>query len=687
MIYRTLIGFSICFTLIGCGGSSDDTPPELNEMTMALTPLSKHAATTFDNHLKNGLYLRSSEGLVMTLEASSAISDRNTANLKEFSNTTLQTQGVDEGDRIKYDGEFLFIAKNNDSQYRIYSDGEQDTSASQYQASIRIMKRNTNGEIAEIADVTVNEQAHSINSIYLQEGNLAVISNIDSYSSPSSADASLMTEPLLPIAQQFNLSVFDVENPEETKIKTSLTIDGHIIDSRRVENTLYLISSYTPSVDGIVYASSLEDKKNNYNIIKNLDISQLMPSYQDTLGNTFPLVSEEVCYIPEDATHKDGFDRIVTLTAIDITTAQPLNSVCVNTDVDGIYATANSAYLYGTDYQYHEAQSAETSIIHKFSLDNLSIQYAASGTLDGRFNWNMSNLRFSEQHPYLRVVTTSGNQSTGYQHRVNILAQEENQLSLVSQLPNENKSKVIGKTSANGLVEEDIKAVRFYGNTAFIVTFLTTDPLYVIDLTDHANPSITGELEIPGYSAYLHPLSDSLLLGIGQNIDDRMTVLEQGVNTTDSVDFAPVIEGAKVTLFDVSELESPREISSIVFDSGYTPVEHNYHALTYLPMSDGSFRFALPIESWQFTTVTEQQQKIDIWSPLNFLALLEVTGSDRNATLVSKGTINAKQSETSYYGTAWDDRSVFHHDDIYYIHSNKVWHSHWSNTETITGPF
>ncbi|NQY38312.1 MAG: beta-propeller domain-containing protein [Alteromonadaceae bacterium] len=118
-----------------------------------------------------------------------------------------------------------------------------------------------------------------------------------------------------------------------------------------------------------------------------------------------------------------------------------------------------------------------------------------------------------------------------------------------------------------------------------------TTGIYVIDLSDNLNPMIFGELEFPDYSSYLHPISDSLLLGIGQNVNpNRFPTLASNEN-----DMSPVIEGAKVTLFDVSDPTKPREIKSFVYEDGYTPVEYNYHALTYLATNDGKHKFALPV--------------------------------------------------------------------------------------------
>ena len=119
-----------------------------------------------------------------------------------------------------------------------------------------------------------------------------------------------------------------------------------------------------------------------------------------------------------------------------------------------------------------------------------------------------SQLRLSENDEFLRVVTTDYSDSNPV-HRLSILSEQGGELSNIATLPNESQPEAIGKPG------EDVYAVRFTNDKAYIVTFERTDPLYVIDLTDNAQPEIIGSLEIPGYSSYLHPLSNNYLLGIG----------------------------------------------------------------------------------------------------------------------------------------------------------------------------
>ncbi len=680
-------------SLFACGGGDNggsvvghvESVPELNPMAVPLSALSPAQGNDFERHLKNGIYLRNQAQFRVTLDGSA---ETDTSAAAEFSSTNVQEQGVDEADRIKYDGEYLFIANHQAGDVGILEQGEGDGDDKDQQAltSVRIMQRQAQGELLELNTVVVNQEASYINGLYLKENTLAVLSDIYQYN----IAATSFSESFFPVNQEFNLSLVDVSSKQAPDVQLSLTVDGSIIDSRRIDNILYVISSYRPWLEDVVYADTEQGRLDNYNKIMQTDINDLLPYYSDAEGNRVNLVDAEDCYLPKTATELDGFDGVVTLTAINLTNPNEMSSICVNAQVQGLYASQQALYLYGTEYQYLEGKSSETSVVHKFNLNGNTIEYRASGTLDGRFNWNLSNLRFSESGDYLRVVTTTGDRSIGLTHRLNVLAEDGDKLSLVSQLPNDLNPQLLGKVSDDGKVYEDIQAVRFFNKQAYVVTFLRTDPLYVINLADNLNPVIAGELEIPGYSAYLHPISDSLLLGVGQNVaSGQIQTLDGADDTVASDDFAPIVEGAKVSLFDVSEISAPKEIQSIVYQDAYTPVEFDYHALTALQTESGSTRIALPIERWLTETrVDSEQQKYDVWYNENELAVMEVTSLQTDAQLKEVGRIKASFDEpTDNTSSGWQDRSIFHLDDIYYIHGAQVWHSRWSDLSQVMGPY
>jgi uncharacterized secreted protein with C-terminal beta-propeller domain len=125
---------------------------------------------------------------------------------------------------------------------------------------------------------------------------------------------------------------------------------------------------------------------------------------------------------------------------------------------------------------------------------------------------------------------------------------------------------VIGK--AEGLAKgEDIRSVRFIGDTAYMVTYFQVDPLFVIDMSNPRAPRVAGELKIPGFSTYLHPAGGGLLIGFGRDVDED-TQRDAGL---------------KISLFDATNPNAPRQADSMTLADGYSEVLYNPRAL----MSDG----------------------------------------------------------------------------------------------------
>jgi hypothetical protein len=121
--------------------------------------------------------------------------------------------------------------------------------------------------------------------------------------------------------------------------------------------------------------------------------------------------------------------------------------------------------------------------------------------------------------------------------------------------------------SVGGLGEgEQIYAVRFIGTVGYVVTFRQVDPLYTLDLSNPRSPRVVGELKIPGYSSYLHPVGADRLIGIGQDADaDGM------------------VRGGQVSLFDVGDAASPARLDTFLMAGGWSDAEHDPHAFLYWP--------------------------------------------------------------------------------------------------------
>ena len=131
--------------------------------------------------------------------------------------------------------------------------------------------------------------------------------------------------------------------------------------------------------------------------------------------------------------------------------------------------------------------------------------------------------------------------------------------------------------------DENVYSARFMGDTGYFVTFRQVDPLFSVDLSDPENPKITGELKIPGFSEYLHPYGEGLLLGIGMDVD------ENGMTT----------EGVKLSMFDISDPSSVQEVCTYVIENMYGTDVYNYKAV-FVDVEKNLFGFAAYGDSMKY---------------------------------------------------------------------------------------
>jgi hypothetical protein len=134
-------------------------------------------------------------------------------------------------------------------------------------------------------------------------------------------------------------------------------------------------------------------------------------------------------------------------------------------------------------------------------------------------------------------------------------------------------------------IGEQVQSVRFMDDLAYVVTFRQVDPLYALDLSDPRAPRVLGELKIPGFSEYLHPVGEGLLLGVGRQVDPG-TGLD---------------EGLKISLFDVSDPLAMAEVDQIVTADAWSTVTQDHKAFTWDPQRN---RAVIPVELSCNTQVT-----------------------------------------------------------------------------------
>jgi uncharacterized secreted protein with C-terminal beta-propeller domain len=218
----------------------------------------------------------------------------------------------------------------------------------------------------------------------------------------------------------------------------------------------------------------------------------------------------------------------------------------------------------------------------------------------------------------------------------------------VATLPNAERPAEIGKPN------EDLYGVRFLGDTLYLVTFERTDPLYVLDLSNATDPLIAGELSVPGFSDFLHPVSSDLLLGLGQ--DENRAV--------------------KLELFNVALINDPISLGTVTLAPeaswSHSEARYNHHAFTYQPISESTDRFSIPLSLGLY-------DESDGYTEEDRLYLFEIDSKDTPelSSIIEVGHISAKSQW-------WNSlqRSVFDGDAVYFINGSSVYSALWSEIQS-----
>jgi hypothetical protein len=288
-----------------------------------------------------------------------------------------------------------------------------------------------------------------------------------------------------------------------------------------------------------------EAEKLNRDIVRESEIGDWLPSLRVDQGERTPLVD---C---DDVRHPDTGAGFGTLTVATFPAGQPaeLTSTAVTAAGDTVYSSTDRLYL------AIRADGTSTDV-HAFALDGTATTYVASGTVEGsvRDRWSMD-----EHDGVLRVAVAHGKEWSPTDNGVITLREDGGDLVEV------------GSVSGLGPGEE-IKSVRWFDDLAIVVTFRQTDPLYTVDLSDPTRPRTLGELKIPGFSEYLHPVGGDRLVGVGQD------ATLQGRT-----------RGGQVSVFDISDLASPERLDTLGLGRNTRPAAgYDPRSFTWLPETDGA---------------------------------------------------------------------------------------------------
>lgn len=593
--------------------------------------------------------------------------DSATGTFQDYSGTNVQVEGIDEGDIVKTNGDKIFIGKDHKL----------------------IVINNVNPPLNDIYDLKISKEPkdnrhylyytpeETIQTILLDQDLLYLVTT--KYHIESKFDNSLLYPQRLSIPTTVVTTYKIKENALEELSK--IEIDGLYYQSRLKNGYVYLITNNY----SFYYANPI--------LLDDVIINPIIETKAGKVSST-----ERTVVMPKDGTPENKNMYTVTTLKYSDSKDSVIDSLDLLLDYSStIYMSENNLYiahkenqywgwrLYGyynnnidvfkeiykevypssvksqiekniddpeklleilNDYYnsldedkkedlYDDIQDATENYYQKKQKEREKtfinkIELKADGKLGdittGFVQGNLLN-QFSldeDKDGYLRVAITYRNEDYKNENAIVIL---DSSLEMYSEL--------------DSLAEdESIYSVRFMGDKVYLVTFRQMDPFFVIDLSDRKHPEVLGFLKIPGYSNYLHPISDTLILGVGQ---DTKTNKWGGVSQA----------GVKVSLFDVSDYKDPKEVSTFVVDTdnSYTPIQNDHKAFLYIEKNN---LVVIPVNEYYNTREPG----------MNFY-VLELTEND----IVEKEIINHKNSQSWYSGIL---RSLYIGDELYTISDNQL---------------
>ena len=368
-----------------------------------------------------------------------------------------------------------------------------------------------------------------------------------------------------PLVEQSELLLIDLSGAP--KLVSHYTGEGSLVDARQTGTVARVVLKTSPKIALPDSADSSENRRVDANraAVRKAKLDAWLPGWSVTTNGT-------------TTKGKVGCDRVsrpvsfsgtsmVTVLTFDLasTALGDGDPVSVAADADTVYGTGSSLYL-ASDQRWRTASWAgrvalpvpQRTELYRFDLNGTDRPtYAASGEVPG---FLVNQYALSEWDGHLRVATTSGEtlqedfaSAAPTSSAIRVLTQQGDQL------------KQTGVVSGLGKGER-IYSVRFIGPRGYVVTFKQTDPLYSVDLSDPAEPTVTGELKINGYSAHLQPAGDGRLIGIGQEATAKGRT-----------------QGTQISLFDVSDPATPKRLAQHVVEGGQSEAEWDPHALLWWP--------------------------------------------------------------------------------------------------------
>lgn len=546
----------------------------------------------------------------------------------DFSGTNVQEAGVDEPDLVKTDGSRMLVVS---------------------EGSLHLL--DVTGTVPVLLDSLDLPVETWVQEMLFDGDRVLLLANSNQYEVMPMADVRMGIAPTGSAISTLIEAEIDGDSLRTTR---RLHLDGAQLSSRLIDGVARVVVQSGPVGFEWTYpeygGSGLEAQRDNEDaeavaeeanreLIRNSTVSNWLPFFvlEDGAGNVIDegtLVDCERAYHPADFSGLNMLN-VVTVDLRGGGLSAP-DAVSVLADGQTVYASTESLYVATTEWidwnLYYDSNGDPvdetpelTTAIHRFDIsDPVTTEYVASGSVPGTV---LNQYSLSEHEGRLRIATT--HDPISWQERDS----SSSSLYVLETVPGDGGAtlEIVGQIDDLGRSER-IFAVRYMGDLATVVTFRQTDPLYTIDLSDPTNPQLLGELKINGYSAYLHPLGNDLLLGVGQDATD------DGRTT-----------GTQVSLFDISDRTNPTRIAQWSLDGSYTSTEWDARAFLWWPAEE---LVVIPVSSYGFN----EEEGVDE----SFFGAIGLKVSDGSITELGRVTMQEPTQMRECYGPrGWSVERIY----------------------------
>jgi uncharacterized secreted protein with C-terminal beta-propeller domain len=476
----------------------------------------------------------------------------------DYSRTNVQVEGVDEGDIVKTDGTYLYIASPSiGSKIKI----------------VKAFPANDMRHVSTIELATSNGSA-TPQELYVDGDKLVVVAN--AWYNPSPRDPLLEDTATEPVSGKMmwypgyygmnrtEVRIYDIAERAHPTLLRTVAFDGNSVSTRRIDDKLYMVMNRNLWWGGPMPMANVRTSTS----VTEADVG--VPTFSDSAtGAKEAPVSRcgQISILPHVPQPEYMIVAVVPLKDLKAEVKREL----VVGSAQNIYASLKNLYVATPRWNYvwdGRGGNTSTTQLYRFEFTSDGVDLKAEGSVPGTI---LNQFSMDEYGDTFRIATTK--QPTWNEKGD-------------TQSPSSNNLYVLNKSLERvGEIEdiapgESIYSVRFMGDRTYMVTFKQVDPLFVIDTSDPRNPKILGKLKIPGYSDYLHPYDATHVIGFGKEVDESID--KDKVHSDNAVYYTAVL-GMKVSLFDVSDVEHPKEMfKTVIGDRGTeSPLLHDHHALLF----------------------------------------------------------------------------------------------------------